>query len=271
MASDWKFTDWYAEHGDQLNKKRRSRYDTDPEYKKKVLAANRVSRAKHREENLKERAEERAAIKAKAPRPWKEVERTIDGKAGVVLVTIGALAKAINRSKIGIRLLEKKGVIPKPTIRNKQGERLYTPEMVEKIRSILKSKGRLSGRKTHSIPESIQCRIRLSDGSILDTPLFRVGALARAVDRSTITLEQMERRGVLPETPFRLPPNRRAYTADQIKAVHDTFAGYAGNLRGVSVKDVHAEIIKLWTDAKVVGAKFLEIISTDGGKSDDES
>ena len=266
LESRWTFKGWYKKHGGQLNESRRDRYKSDPEYRNQVLEANRSSRAKRREELTKERAAERSAIKVKVSRQYKEVSSDIDGK-DVKLMTIGALAKALHRSKLGVRLLEKKGVIPKAPVHNKQGERLYPPEMIEEIKKLMKAQGRFNDQQTHTVPMYINCELQLSDGVLATMPLFRVGALAEAVSRSTITLEQMERRGVLPETPFRLPPNRRAYTELQIKAVCQAFEKRNGDLRGVPIKEIHDEIYKSWEDAKVIGAKFLGVSPTTEGKS----
>ena len=265
MASDWEFKGWYKKHGKQLNDSRRERYKTDPEYRKQVLEANRASRSKRREETVKERSAQHFAIKTKVSRQYKEVDRVIDGK-DVKLMTIGALAKALDRSKLGVRLLEKNGVIPKAPFRNEQGERLYPPEMIEEIKKLMKAQGRLDDQKTHTVPKCINCEVQLSDGVLATMPLFRVGALADAVGRSTITLEQMERRGVLPETPFRLPPNRRAYTELQIDAVRQAFEKRNGDLRGIPIKEIHKEIHEAWVDAKVIGAKFLGVSPTTEGK-----
>lgn len=256
--SDWKFKDWYKEHGSELNEGRRDRYKTDPEYKKQVLEANRESRRRRRVAQLEERAAERGVQKSKPKRQWKEVEMEVDGKM-VKFLTIGAVAAILGRSKLGIRLLEKKGIIETTPYRNPQKERLYTPEKVLEIRKALAAQNMLVRKKTTGIPESVHCLVKLSDGSTVACPLFRIGVMAKAVGRSTITLEQMERRKAIPPTPLRLPPNRRVFTAAQIEAVKKAFDRRGGDLRVDTDKSLlREEILAEWAGLKLIGAKILE-------------
>jgi hypothetical protein len=255
---EWNFKKWYEEHGSELNQTRKDRYKTDPTYKTRVLEANRASRKRKRELLLTERTEERSVQKVKPSKRWKEVSLTVNGTEQT-LVTIGALASLLDRSKLGIRLLEKRGVIPSTPHRNKAKERLYTPAQIEEIRKILASKGMLERKNVAVMPEYVTARVKLSDASVVETFLFRIGILASAVGRSTITLEQMERRGAIPPTPLKLPPNRRVFTADQIEVVRAAFERRGGDLRGSQDKEaLFDEIMQGWKDAKVVGATILE-------------
>ena len=259
--SDWKFKDWYKEHGGELNSDRRDRYKSDPAYKKQVLEANRESRRRRRILQLAERAAEYKVKKVKSGREWKEVEMEVEGKM-VKFLTIGAVASTLGRSKLGIRLLEKQGVIETTPYRNPQGERLYTPEKVLEIRQALAAKGKLIRQKTTSIPEFVHCRVKLSDGTLVECPLFRIGIMAKAVGRSTITLEQMERRKAIPSTPLRLHPNRRVFTAGQIEAVKDAFDRRVGDLRVDADKSLlREEILAEWAKLKLIGAEVLEVVS----------
>ena len=255
----WEFKDWYKEHGEELNESRRDRYNKDPAYREQVLEANRESRRKRRKEQLIERATEQETKKVKTGKLWKE--SVIDGQT---FLTIGALASVLGRSKLGVRLLERDGIIPTTPHRNAQKERLYTPAQVLDIRESLAAKNRLVRKKTAGIPEFVQCRVKLSDGSVVICPLFRVGVMAKAVGRSPITLEQMERRGALPPTPLRLPPNRRVFSAEQIEAVKAAFDKRGGDLRSDPNKGaLKTEILAAWKAAKIVGAKVLEVVHTD--------
>jgi DNA-binding transcriptional MerR regulator len=258
-VSNWQFKTWYKEHGSELNADRRDRYKSDPEYKKQVLEANRESRRRRRASQLEVRAAERKVQKVKTGRQWKEVEMEVDGKM-VKFLTIGALASILGRSKLGVRGLEKKGIIETTPYRNPQHERLYTPEKVLEIRQTLAAKGMLERKKTTGIPEFVHCRVKLSDGSLVTCPLFRIGIMAKAVGRSTITLEQMERRKAIPSTPLRLPPNRRVFTAAQIEVVKNAFDRRGGDLRVDTDKTLlREEILAEWAELKLIGAKVVEV------------
>jgi DNA-binding transcriptional MerR regulator len=256
-VSDWQFKTWYKEHGQELNASRRDRYKTDPAYKQQVLAANRESRRRRREAQLVERAAEQKAKKVRTVRQWKEVVMDVDG-VRTQFLTIGAVAAILGRSKIGVRLLEKKGVIEATPYRNPQGERLYSPARILEIKKQLEASGLLDRKKPAGVPEFVQCRVKLSDGSVRIVPLFRIGVMAQAVGRSTITLEQMERRKAIPSTPLRLSSNRRVFTIEQIDAVKQAFDRRGGDLRVDTDKSLlRQEILADWAKLKLVGAKVL--------------
>lgn len=263
--SNWKFSEWYKTNGQKLNESRRDRYKTDPEYRKQVLDANRESRRRAREKQIQDKAEAykntTGLVKADATPKWKTVEQ--DGKT---YVTIGALASVLGRSKLGVRLLEKKGHLPPTPYRNEAGERLYTPEMVLQAREALAAKNMLEPRKTARIPENVLCDVKLSDGSTVRTHVFRIGILAQAIGRSPITLEQMERRKAIPSTTLRLPPNRRVFTAEQIQAVKKAFDRRSNDLRvDTDKKLLREEILTEWKELKLVGAKVMDVVA---GKSE---
>lgn len=260
---DWKFSEWYKENGANLNEQRRDRYKTDPAYRKQVLEANRESRRRAREKQLAERAEaykHQTGLVKQDPAPkWKTVE-----KDGQTYLTIGALASVLKRSKLGVRQLEKKGHLPPTPYRNDAGERLYTPEMVLEARKHLEEKGMLEPRKTAKIPENFLCDIKLSDGSVVRCNVFRIAVLAQAIDRSPITLEQMERRKAIPSTTLRLPPNWRVFTAEQIQAVKRAFDRRNGDLRtDTDKKALREEILADWKGLKLVGAKVQQVVNMD--------
>lgn len=255
--STWTFKGWYKKNGAKLNSSRRDRYETDPAYKQQVLEANRASRQRKRAERQQERLAERNAKKKKVGEPWKEVEMKVNGKLTKFL-TIGALASVLGRSKLGVRLLEKQGVIPTTPYRNHQKERLYSPEFILEIRKTLAAKNRLVARKTPGIPESVLCQVKLSDGSIVECPLFRIGVLAKALGCSTVTLEQMGRRNVFPSTSLLLSANRRVFTADQIAVVKSAIDRRNGDLRTESNKNtLRDEILSEWAKLKLVGATVV--------------
>lgn len=248
---------WYKENGKALNEKRKARYNSDPVHKSHILDANRDSRRRKRAVELVERSHERAAMKCKPGPKWKQVTIEIAGTP-TEAVTIGALASILKRSKLGVRLLERRGVIPATPLRNKARERLYTLAMVEDIRKLLDSKGMLVRKKVAVMPECVVVAVKLADGTMTDLPVFRIGVLAKAVGRSTITLEQMERRGAIPATPLKLPPNRRVFTQEQIEVIRSAFDRRGGDLRSGHDKDkLYGEILQGWTDLNLIGASVV--------------
>lgn len=257
----WTFKAWYDSNSQSFNKDRRKRYDTDPEYRARVLETNRLSRQRRREAAKLERAAESAAIKVKMPhKPWKEVEvPTKGGEETTKLYSIGALARALNRSVQVIRLWEKKGVIPETPLRNDKGDRLYTPEDVSRIHELLKAQNRLDD-KPRPQHKTLLAKIRLSDGSVIECPVFRVGIFAQAIGRSVVTLEQMERRKVIPPSPLRTPAGHRVYTASMIEVVKHALDKRGPEIRGEQAwQEFAAEVKTGWKTAKVNKSKLLDV------------
>jgi hypothetical protein len=248
---------WWEEHGEKWNGKRNKRYATDKDYRERVLETNKASRLRRRKKVLKEHYEERKAQKIRLVPRWKTVSFTTDGKV-IECVTIGALSCVLDRSILDIRLLEKKGVIPPPSVYSPKGDRLYSQAEVETIRKMLDEKGMLKDRKIPRIPWLYDAKVRLSDGKVAETTLFRVGAVARTVGRSVITLEQMEGKGRLPKTPFLLPPKRRVYALEQVEAIAEAIWKRGLRIRGEEWKSFYDEVQTAWEAAKLVGAELIE-------------
>lgn len=55
--------------------------------------------------------------------------------------TVEMLSRAIGRSKYMVPVWEKNGVIPRTPLTNKRGWRLYTPDMIEVVRTAVKRRG----------------------------------------------------------------------------------------------------------------------------------
>ena len=258
--SDWNFKEWYSENGNDLNKRRRSRYQTDPDYKDRVLRTNRASREKRRLTVQEETDKEKAAIKVKTPsKAWKEVDADATGNpnaSGQTLLTIGALARALGKSVQVLRLWERKGLLEETPFRNAKGDRLYTPELVVKIHKNLEDKGKLATTfKPRILSRSVDLRVRLADGSERTEKFFTIGVFAAALGRSVVTMEQMERRGALPRTPFRTPKGHRVYNADMITVVKTALDSRGSRIRGEAWNSFREEVESGWTKALVVGAR----------------
>jgi hypothetical protein len=102
--------------------------------------------------------------------------------------------------------------------------------------------------------------VRFADSEVRETELFRIGVLARAAKRTVVTLEQLEQRGFLPETPFRASElGYRLYTEGMIKAVSSAFEKRCWEIRGDEEwKKFHDEVYESWKAQGVVGASILK-------------
>jgi DNA-binding transcriptional MerR regulator len=260
-AKERPFKEWYAKNAGKWNKRRRARYANDPAYRAIVLERNRKHRS---EEKKKEQAESKKKHKARKVRVksrWKTVK--IRGKP---YFTIGALADRLGVSVQAIRLWERQGVIPPPAHRipigesDDGGQRLYRLEEIEKIRAVLKAQDRLKKAPSEVLDPVRQYErdVIYPDGTTKLEKLYTVGVLARAVTRTVVTLEHLERKGYLPETPLRgSSVGRRLYTKEMIEVVKGAFDKRPDGLRGAEAwKEFYEEVLQGWTAAGVVGASL---------------
>lgn len=261
------FKDWYKKNGETLNTGRRDRYKTDPDYRAAVLRRNRDARVKRRAEAVQERTQQRAATRLRVgSRSWKTVEQEIPDAAGGTatgtLFTIGALARSIGRSVQAVRLWERQGHLPETPLRNKKGDRLYSADMVETIRQVMEAQGKLPENSIRSRPEpkGLMREVRFVGGKVTVLKLYRVGVLAEAIQRTVVTVEILEGKGYLPETPFRASGTRyRLYTLPMIESVQKAFEARGGEIRGVDAwKSFEAEVRADWKAQNVFGAEFTE-------------
>lgn len=267
------FKNWYGENGEKLNKDRRNRYHTDPDYKARVLAQNKTSREKRRKATAKQKKTEREARKFKArTEPWKTVQMTVKDKAGkdveITVFTIGALAAALGVSVQAVRLWERQGVIPKTPLRSGKGklkggkgDRLYTVEQLEMMQELLKKQGKLDEDRLNetSSPREFFRTVLLADGKTKEWVFVRVGVLATAIERGIITIDQMEQRGVLPETPFRASSRKyRLYTRPMIAIVKKAMTKRGAVIRGEDQwAGFFEEVRDGWKKLGVEGAELI--------------
>lgn len=260
------FQEWYANNGDELNKSRRDKYRDDPEYREKILKQNREARKKRRKEALKEKRKKQAATKTRTAQSWKAVTVELEDKKSGQMVptkmfTIGAVAKALGCSVQALRLWEKKGVIPEASFRYSKGDRLYTAEAIDILREVLAKQKRLEGTKPPRPLPYVERAVRLVGPKREEKMrLFRIGVLAKTVGRTVVTLEQLEQRGALPETPFRASKvGYRLYSREMMEAVKASFDKRLGEIRGEDAwQEFHDEVQSAWKSLGVVGARILE-------------
>lgn len=265
--TQWTFTKWYENNKGNFNEKRRSRYNTDPEYRQRVLEMNRKNREKRQSERSAEEKARQKAVKVIASPAWKEFEadEVVEGLpqedgAAQKFLTIGAVAKATRRSTQTIRLWEKQGLIPETPYRNSRDDRLYTPAMVLEILNKVKELKELEpvDHKSEIVP--VDLKVKMLSGEVVDLRVFRVGVLAQAVGRTVLTLEQMERKGVFPKTPLRDPQTgHRYYTAEMIEAVKAALDDMGGaRLRGEQRKaEFHSRILNAWAEQGIIGVTIV--------------
>lgn len=251
----FKYSDWYEKNRKRVNELRRKRYDSDPEYRNKAIVSSKVSREKSKDKRIKERQERRAASKVGViPSGWKVI--TVQGDDGkeIKAVTIGALAKICGVSVKALRLWESQGVFPTTPLRSKRGDRLYTEAMISDIYDLLDSQGKVGKqRKKRSNKKTL--KVRLSTGEDIVVDLFPISTVAGIVGRNVSTLEQMEQRGLLPETPLRSTSVRhRMYSAEMIEVVKNAFE----QLEGTDWGDLHSMVTAGWSSLGFVGSEIVE-------------
>lgn len=272
--SDWSFKDWYKKNSRKLNRLRRRRYGTDPSYRERVLETNRKTRHKYQERRTKEKVKEREVIKTHTAKAWKESEIKILNHT-TKLFTIGMLAKVVGRSVLSVRLWEKQGRIKKTPYTNSKGDRLYTAGMIASIRQALVDSGFLNSHKIkpHASPSGVLTKLRLSDASIVEELLFPVGDLAKVLGRAVITIDQMTRKGIFPDTPFKSAKvNRRFYTAEMMDAVKKAMTVCGEEIRGKEAKKkFHDYVIAEWTELKVIGSSIVDGDTDDGKENSQEN
>jgi hypothetical protein len=270
-APGFSYTKWYQEHRKDFNAARQKRYAADPTHRAKVLAWNRSSRRKKREAVLQEQAEQSEAVAVDLDkRKFKTslyVQRNEDGSATTLEVySIGALALFLNRSIQVLRLWESDGVIPATPYRTDKGDRLYTKELIQQIHDILERTGRLrdQGKRQNQRLRPFVYHVKFKDGTKDKIALYKVGVLASALQRTIVTIEQMEAREALPETPFRASATRyRLYTLEMIRAVREAFENHESDVRGEEKRlSFYAAVLEAWEEQGVMGAKLGKPVPT---------
>lgn len=247
------FGEWYEDNKERWNNARRSRYENDPEYRKRVLEQNRASREKRREEDGVDSAAAEKAKKADPGEAWMEF---MDGE-GQVWLTIGALARALGKSVKTLRLWETKGWIPAASQRTPKGERLYTPEQILSIREKLLGAGKVGQSGLQTKTKSYVKQVRVGE-EVRSLVLFRVSALAQAAGRSTSIVLQHEAKDRFPRTPLRAKGGQRLYTAEMIEAAVVAYRWLDTQQPPKDWDKFHEKLQAAWDKLGLDGAEVLE-------------
>lgn len=91
------------------------------------------------------------------------------------------------------------------------------------------------------------------NGATQEVEMFHVGAFARAIGKSVITVHQWERTGLLPRTPFLLGAGKqeRLYTAEMVGVVRDALSTRGSSIL-VSDSAFTKEILAGWAALGIV-------------------
>lgn len=256
------FQKWYEINRDDLNSRRRERYKNDPEYRERVQRGNRVTREKRKREITEEVREEREAVKMLSTGSWRTVEVEVDG-VRTRLFTVGAMAKALGKSISTLRVWEQNGFIPKTPYRSSRGDRLYTLEMVESTQAALQEAGRLEipGMRKKA-PRSFVDHDVVFKGQTkpLRMRLYRVNTLAKALNRSSVTVVNMEKGNTLPRTPFlKSSVKHRLYTLDMIEVARAELVKMGWKLQNAGEReDYYFNVLEGWTKLGVMDARLAD-------------
>lgn len=139
---------YYEDKKGDINARRKQRYDEDPDYRDRVLAASQKYREAQRVDNPRPRI--------KIPKYAQPLVKTTPDGGEVRLFSVGACARALKRSVQSISHWESKGVLPSTPYRDGRGHRYYTYEMITAIRDVIGDRSRVLER--YGFLETIQER-----------------------------------------------------------------------------------------------------------------
>lgn len=78
-------------------------------------------------------------------------------------------------------------------------------------------------------------KIRLPSGNIID--VYPIGVLAKALNRSSLTIRRWEKKGIIPDTFFTDSRGFRMYSMEQINIIVDCEKKAGINKKGTSIVD----------------------------------
>lgn len=133
--------------------------DWDEEFRN--LADERYPGSRHTRRSLQETRRQAKAVADEGAWDAKPVFKVING-VRTELFSIGALADALGKAVVTVRLWERKGVIPKaqyrtPNKNGKGGRRLYTRAQIEGIVMIAQQEGMTNPRAEYTQTFTARC------------------------------------------------------------------------------------------------------------------
>lgn len=260
--SKFKYDEWYQKNKASLNETRRLKYQNDAAFREVVLSRNAKSRSDRRALTAEQRKEKFLAKKAGA-----RIGFRAEVVEGVKMFTIGALAKTFGVSIKTLRVWEKKGLVPEPDLRSEGGDRLYSLDFVEKLTDNLTKQGYLPVSKSSTRKQWVDVDVLYADDSVRAERMYRIGTLAKAVSRTVVSLEVLERKGLLPETPFRVSKiGQRVYTLEMIETLKQAFEMFCGSIRGSEWASFTKFVLDGWTALGVFQASIVDVGGVDERK-----
>ena len=126
--------DYYLKNKESISKRKKTRYQTDPEYRKAALERRAQQRIDEKEERGKHKHLHPAA------RPPKRMKIILkDGTSRVTdMYSLGQVAYRMGISPITLRKWESQKILPVSAYRSKGGHRLYTQDEFEIILRVYK-------------------------------------------------------------------------------------------------------------------------------------
>lgn len=126
------FRKYYEENRDEINRKRRQRYNNDDDYRDRSLAASKRYREKRRK-----KGRVRVARLGQA-----RSHETGDG-GKIQLFSVGVFSSFIGRSAQSLSHWERRGIMPYTPYRDTRGYRLYSRGMMQVVKDEVGDKRRL--------------------------------------------------------------------------------------------------------------------------------
>lgn len=133
------FKDYYDRKKDELAKKRKDKYDNDPEYREKIRISSIALRTRKKAELSRLRELGLLPKKVHKKRSPRTYFMEINGIMTQVY-SIEEVSKKTNRSKVVLRDWIKRGIIPRSPLTTKKGYSLYTESMIDVINEVVASR-----------------------------------------------------------------------------------------------------------------------------------